>query len=159
MNTSTASTDLSSTGVYCIFNKINNKFYIGSTSVKSKYPSMSGFNYRWRTHKCLLKNNKHHNKHLQNSWNKYGESNFVFKVLEIVDPQDCFLMEELYIQFSNSKFLYNKNTQSNTLLGFNHSEASKQKMSDSKSQNFLLCDPGGEILSIKNLNSFAKEKI
>ena len=56
-------------GIYAIKNLINNKMYIGSTS---------DFKSRCRSHRTLLNRNKHFNKHLQNSVNKYGLSNFEF---------------------------------------------------------------------------------
>jgi group I intron endonuclease len=62
-------------GIYKIENKINGKIYIGS----SKH-----IEERFKEHKGLLKNNKHHSKHLQNAWNKYGEENFKFEVLELI---------------------------------------------------------------------------
>lgn len=55
--------------IHCI---ANDKYYIGST-IKPKT--------RWNSHKNDLKNNKHDNQHLQNSWNSYGECNFTFKIL------------------------------------------------------------------------------
>lgn len=60
-------------GIYSIRNRITNQFYIG----KDKY-----LPYRWYTHKALLKANKHYNKKLQNSWNKYGEDNFEFSIIK-----------------------------------------------------------------------------
>lgn len=30
----------------------------------------------------LLEKNKHYNKHLQNSWNKYGKDNFIYEIVE-----------------------------------------------------------------------------
>ncbi len=60
-------------GIYGIFNFLNGKLYIGSTNnLKS----------RLRQHKKGLKKQKHKNKYLQNSWNKYGESAFEFHVIE-----------------------------------------------------------------------------
>ena len=60
-------------GVYLIENKINFKRYIGSSSnIKERI-------YR---HKRMLINNNHFNKHLQSAWNKYGEDNFIFSVIE-----------------------------------------------------------------------------
>ena len=52
-------------GIYCIENIINHKKYIGQ--------SQNVFR-RMYNHKNLLRNNKHHNSYLQNSWNKYGEN-------------------------------------------------------------------------------------
>ena len=42
----------------------------------------------------LRKNNKHGNKHLQRSYNKYGEENFVFEVLEFVEDKNNLLERE-----------------------------------------------------------------
>ena len=60
--------DLSKKGVYKITNLINNKFYIGST--------IDSFKTRLKAHFNKLRVNKHSNKHLQSSFNKYGEENF-----------------------------------------------------------------------------------
>lgn len=60
-------------GIYSIENKINHKKYIGqSVNIKQ----------RWQSHRNELNKQKHHNDYLQKSWNKYGEQNFEFKVLE-----------------------------------------------------------------------------
>ncbi len=61
--------------IYQIRNKINNKIYIGSTQKLNPYR-------RKGEHFSTLNNNKHRNTHLQKSWNKYGEENFVFEILE-----------------------------------------------------------------------------
>lgn len=60
-------------GVYCIENLINHKKYIGqSGDIKS----------RWRSHKSELRRGIHGNDYLQKAWNKYGEDNFRFYILE-----------------------------------------------------------------------------
>lgn len=61
-------------GIYEIVNKTNGKRYIGSTE--------QSFTIRWRNHRSLLRANRHHSRHLQNAWNKYGEDSFEFRVLE-----------------------------------------------------------------------------
>lgn len=61
--------------IYKIINVVNNKFYVGSTTNKK---------VRFRQHRNLLRGNRHHCKHLQASWNKYGEDKFEFVVVEIV---------------------------------------------------------------------------
>lgn len=62
--------------IYKITNIINNKIYIGSTI---------DYNRRVNTHLRLLNRNEHHSVKLQNSFNKYGEDNFNFTIIELVD--------------------------------------------------------------------------
>lgn len=80
-------------GIYIIRNKINNKVYVGQ-SVNTKL--------RITNHKTLLRNNKHENKYLQNSYNKYGYKNFEFKVIENC-KEECLDEKEIYwIQYYDS---------------------------------------------------------
>lgn len=74
--------------VYMIKNKKNNKMYIGS-SIDCKR--------RWRQHQWYLRNNQHPNKHLQSSWNKYGEDSFLFLVIEECSDEEQFDREQYYI--------------------------------------------------------------
>lgn len=77
------------TGVYEIKNKINNKRYIGST--------IMSFTKRLEHHRCLLRNGTHKNTHLQRAWNKYGEDNFEFNILEVVDKCCTLEIEQDYL--------------------------------------------------------------
>ena len=77
------------TGVYEIRNKFNNKRYIGST--------IMSFTKRLEHHRCLLRNGTHKNTHLQRAWNKYGEDNFVFNILEVVDKCCTLEVEQQYL--------------------------------------------------------------
>jgi group I intron endonuclease len=61
-------------GVYKITNTLDGKVYIGSTTIDT--------DWRWSTHLALLRRGKHHNRHLQRAWDKYGESAFSFEVVE-----------------------------------------------------------------------------
>lgn len=61
-------------GIYCIQNKTNNKRYIGQTT--------KDIEERWKQHIKELNGNYHGNRHLQLSWNKYGQNNFNFIVVE-----------------------------------------------------------------------------
>ena len=63
-------------GIYCIVNKINNKVYIGQTKQK--------FVKRYWHHLWCLRKNKHDNRYLQKSFNKYGEQNFKFIVIHVL---------------------------------------------------------------------------
>src|SRR6266404_9821390 len=62
-------------GIYRILNLIDNKIYIGSAY---------NLYMRWAQHKSNLKLNKHPSRYLQNAWNKYGENNFKFEILELI---------------------------------------------------------------------------
>lgn len=64
--------------IYKIINLVNDKFYIGSTANKK---------VRFREHRKQLRGNRHHCKHLQASWNKYGEEKFDFRVVEVVPDE------------------------------------------------------------------------
>lgn len=48
---------------------------------------------RWAQHRSKLRNNKHINHYLQNSWNKYGQEQFKFSIIEEL-PKDNQLLEE-----------------------------------------------------------------
>lgn len=91
-------------GIYKIENLINNKVYIGqAVDIKR----------RLNKHKWFLKNDKHPNQHLQNSWNKYGKENFSFEVIESVsEKEDLTNCEQYYMDFvfnsMDSKNGYNK---------------------------------------------------
>jgi group I intron endonuclease len=86
-------------GIYKILNKTNGKFYIGSSSdIKN----------RWMCHKKLLRKNRHDNNHLQCAWNKYGESNFEFLILNECLDSELLTVEQKYLDDSSIKDnLYN----------------------------------------------------
>lgn len=75
-------------GIYCIKNKINGKFYIGSSE---------DIRHRWYEHVFKLRKNKHINQHLQNAWNKYTEDNFEFLVIESCIKEELLNKEQYYI--------------------------------------------------------------
>lgn len=79
-------------GVYKITNKVNGKFYIGSSN---------DIKYRWCQHKTQLKKQSHGNPYLQNAWNKYGEKNFTFEIIEICSPNIQFEREQHYLNTLN----------------------------------------------------------
>lgn len=75
--------------IYKILNKVNGKFYIGSAN---------DYKRRWYQHKRELKNNSHDNQYLQNAWNKYGESNFEWIVLQKdIDENVKYDIEQKYL--------------------------------------------------------------
>jgi group I intron endonuclease len=80
-------------GIYCIENLINNKKYIG----KSK-----NIIERWYNHIYELRSGIHPNNYLQKSFNKYGEKNFKFWIIEEYPIEDLSLFEIYWIAYFNS---------------------------------------------------------
>lgn len=83
-------------GIYKITNTLNNKMYIGSAK---------DFDVRFSRHIRDLKNNAHHNIHLQRSYNKYGFDVFEFEIIERIPYEKDIIIERenYYIKEFNSK--------------------------------------------------------
>lgn len=81
--------------IYKITSIVNGKIYIGQT--------IREFRKRKAQHLCELRNNRHGNSYLQNAFNKYGEDNFVFEVIDYAETFDELdEKEEKYIkEFGN----------------------------------------------------------
>ncbi len=84
-------------GIYKIINKINGKYYVGSSN------DVIGNSGRWYAHKRLLKLQSHINKYLQNAWNKYGENNFDFVIVEVVPENDLLMIEQKYLDIAKTE--------------------------------------------------------
>lgn len=110
------------TGVYKIFNKLTGDFYIGSSS--------RSFKHRFYQHKNYLKNGKHRNPHLQNSWNKHGESNFEFVILATCPKEYCIKLEQWFLDTLKPQYNLRERAESN--LGVRFSEEHKRKLSESQ---------------------------
>lgn len=81
------------TGIYSITCLSTGEKYIGqSTSIKR----------RWATHKRELKRGIHYNKHLQRTYDKYGEENFIYEILEQCSREKLNEREKFYIQLFDS---------------------------------------------------------
>jgi group I intron endonuclease len=104
-------------GIYKIINTVNRKFYIGSSKNILK---------RIRRHFSELRNNSHKNKHLQSSWNKYGEENFLFEILEECLEENLIVREQYYIDVLIPK--YNINKIANSSLGVKRDDITKEKI-------------------------------
>ena len=107
------------TGVYQIKNVVNNKIYIGSSNNLMR---------RIQGHKCILRKNKHHNCYLQRAWNKYGENNFKFEIVECCELEKITEREQYWIDFYKS---YKRNIGYNIDENVEHvflSEEVKEKM-------------------------------
>ncbi len=115
--------------LYKIENKINGKVYAGITS---------NIKRRWKEHRNTLKNNKHHNKHLQGAWNKYGTESFSFDVInKFNNLEDMNKAEVEYIKNNN---LLNSNAGYNINHGgdaFNHTDQAKKAISLSQEKSVI----------------------
>ena len=110
-------------GIYKIINVINNKIYIGSAS---------NIENRFATHKNSLRNNKHHSIYLQRSWNKYGDLNFNFEIIEYCEKLELLNREQYYLDTLNPE--YNICKIAGSCLGVKGTPESNQKKSDNHFQ-------------------------
>jgi group I intron endonuclease len=115
--------------IYQIQNIINNKIYIGSTNNIRK---------RWNNHRSKLNNNIHENKYLQQAWNKYGQNNFEFSIIEEVQDfnrieKEIFYLNEKksyerHIGYNFDKNPTDKSGKNNPFYGKQHSQEVKDKI-------------------------------
>ena len=112
-------------GIYQILNKINGNRYVGSAMC---------FKKRKAVHLSQLRRNKHHNRHLQNAWNLYGEKAFAFEILEyVIDPEQLIEREQYYLDTLKPE--YNLSPTAGSNLGIVLSKATRQKMSEAHKGN------------------------
>ena len=100
------------TGIYSITDKINGKMYIGYCK---KFSNRKGQHFRH------LRNNTHPNEYLQNAYNKHGEINIVFEIIEECEERFLYALEHYWVTILNTlnrDFGYNlKPTDPNKLSG------------------------------------------
>lgn len=80
-------------GVYCILNTTNKKRYIGSS--KNMWQ-------RLQCHRSYLRRGCHSNRHLQSSYNKYGENSFTIYVIEYCE--NYLEREQFYLDNENPEY-------------------------------------------------------
>lgn len=111
-------------GVYAINCLATKKVYVGSAiSVKQRLAS----------HRSMLKNKAHTNKHLQRAYDKYGSDSFVMEMLESCESDKRIEREQAWIDYydaSNPEFGMNNSPIATTTEGFRHSEATKARLSE-----------------------------
>ena len=144
-------------GIYCIKNTVNGKRYIGST--KNLY-------IRYKHHMSDLRNGTHINKYLQNSFNKYGESAFIFEIICDCDEEDTLIYEQFFIDTLNPE--YNICRIAGTTRSVEFSSEHRYKLSiarlgkaNSQGKKYIgktLISPDGVLFTINTcLNSFCLE--
>lgn len=109
-------------GIYQIRNILNNKCYVGQSVSLQKRKE-----YHFRT----LKNNKHHNSHLQNSYNKYKKENFIFEILLYCESFELTRYEDYFDKKYKKLYLsYNVRPSADSNIGIRCSDEKKQKLSE-----------------------------
>jgi group I intron endonuclease len=110
-------------GVYCWYNTVNEKIYIGSSK------DIEG---RKLGHEKHLREGRHGNKHLQAAWNCYSEAVFLFVIL--LETDDLIAQEQHYIDMmkaTDSEYGYNICPIAYSTSGCTMSEESRAKISAS----------------------------
>lgn len=110
-------------GIYQIINLVNNKIYIGSSC---------DIRNRFSVHASSLNLARHHNNHLQKSWNKYGEKNFLFLVIFECEKELLIESEQNFIDALQPE--YNINQKAESCLGIKRSEETRRRMREGKSK-------------------------
>lgn len=107
-------------GIYSITNKVNGKMYVGQSS---------DIENRWKKHIRFLNDKSHHNKHLQAAWNKFGEENFEFKVIEECKENELNERETYYIsKYDTYNSGYNLDLGGEGIRGYKHTPEQILKM-------------------------------
>jgi len=109
-------------GVYYIVNKINGKFYIGS--------SWSIYR-RWKAHRTTYRRGDGNNAHLQAAWNKYGEDNFEFKLVKQCSDEDVYKEEQLQLDEHYGKdYCYNLDSVARRDINSRYKSSVSRKQTD-----------------------------
>lgn len=128
-----------SSGVYQILCEPTGKIYIGSAV---------NLRERWRNHVSGLRRGVHRNAHLQNAWEKYGEANFEFSILEFVKRDDLLRAEQGWIDETGC---------ADPNIGFNLYPVAGSP-GDTQAQVWEgFIDPDGNEVTIINLHDFCRQ--
>lgn len=103
--------------VYKVTCLSNGRFYIGSSVNIRK---------RWSGHKNFLRKGIHDNAHLQRAWDKYGEDQFKFEIVEECSTNVLLEREQFYIDSLNPEF--NIAPIAGSVLGYKHTEEVKEHL-------------------------------
>ena len=150
-------------GIYSLTNKTTGKRYIGQTVY---------LNGRKGDHLLNLRRNQHNNDYLQKAFNKYGEEDFIFEVLEVVpklenganDKDKLTEREQYWMDYYKAydrDYGYNINPSAsiNPMQGKTHTDEAKAKMSEAAKGRVLSEDNKQKLIeSRKGKPSNSREK-
>jgi group I intron endonuclease len=128
-----------SPGIYQIKCMITNKIYIGS--------ALNIYN-RCGQHRRYLRRRKHQNIHLQSAWDKYGESNFEFSVLETTARSNLLAAEQAWL---------NRTCAFDRQIGYNIFRYAGSPGDEFAKTWVGFIDPDGNAMTIHNLFDFCRE--
>lgn len=138
-------------GIYKIINKIDGKYYVGSSH------DILGKTGRFNRHTKDLMNKKHHSIFLQRAWDKYGQENFEFIVIENIENKtDLLSKEQYYLNLAEKEKDMCYNMRFN-VSGGNLRKESIEKMSSSLKMKHKL-DPNYTSKCMRNCNSLEARK-
>lgn len=118
--------------IYSITNRVNGRIYIGSTVDPKR---------RFYLHLRELKSGSHHSPRLQKSWNKYGEINFSFEVIEEVADINFLVAREQFWMWHFWSLLMNCAPVAGSPLGVKRTPEQRIVASESK-RKFYATDAG-----------------
>lgn len=134
--------------IYFIYNKITNKYYIGSTKK---------FKSRVKNHVSELRRNIHANNILQSSWNKYKEDAFDFFIAQKFDIHINKSQLEQYEQIYLDHFLPKYNILKKAYV-MEHDEKFKERLAERRSKTYIVQYLNENPIKISNLRKFCRLK-
>lgn len=134
-------------GVYCFKNKINNKYYIGSSS---------NLRNRKSAHLNDLKNNKHHSIKFQRAYNYHGADSFEYQVLECCEVKMLQQAETEWLIFFNA---YNNGYNSTDEVGapWRGKKQPEEIKKRQKCTPVKMIDPEGNVVKDYSVSNFSKK--
>ena len=113
-------------GVYAIKNTRNGKIYIGSTI---------NFRNRFKHHLSYLFNGKHNNQKLLRAYNKAGNNELVFSLVELCSIEERLTIEQKWIDFHDCvRKGYNILEKAGSNLGYKHSPSIVRRRNETRKQ-------------------------
>lgn len=114
-------------GIYRINCSANGKFYVGSSQ---------NIGRRWQTHVRNLRNQTHHNPHLQHAWDKFGGDAFSIELLEETPTNELTLREQVwldrYLTLDRDRCFNVSTSADSPMRGRKHSKTTRQRFSRSR---------------------------
>lgn len=98
-------------------------YTITSPSGRCYVGSAVNFAQRWKAHRHLLRQGKHHSIALQRAFDKYGEAHLLFAKLLVCAKADLLFYEQRCIDAFGPRNLYNRSPVAGSRLGLKQSEA------------------------------------